>query len=84
MSFGISEGSQISTSVTHMGEVNAGEDPEFPVVRGANPRGGGAPIYDFAKFSEKMHEIETILGRKGAPSLDSPPQCVKQCSCSVR
>ena len=30
-----------------------GADTGFPVVGGANPRGGGAPTYDFAKFSEK-------------------------------
>ena len=27
--------------------------------------GGGAPTYDFAKFSEKLHEIEKNLGRGG-------------------
>ena len=38
----------------------AGADPGFPV-------GGlqGAPTYDFAKFREKLHEIEKILGRGG-------------------
>ena len=25
----------------------------------------GAPTYDFAKFCEKLHEIEKILGRGG-------------------
>ena len=29
-------------------------------------RGRGAQTYDFAKFSKKRHEIEEILGRKGA------------------
>ena len=29
---------------------------------GANP-GGGAPKYNFAKFSKNLHEIENILGR---------------------
>ena len=24
---------------------------------------GGAPTYDFAKFSKKLHEIEKILGQ---------------------
>ena len=24
----------------------------------------GVPIYDFAKFSEKLYKIKTILGRK--------------------
>ena len=39
--------------------------------------GGGAPTYNFAKFSQKLHEIERIWtpGRKGAslvPPLDPP------------
>ena len=42
----------------------AGADPGFPVGGGANPP-GGAPTYDFAKFHEKLHEIEKILGRRG-------------------
>ena len=40
----------------------SGEDPGFPVGGGANPP-GGATTYDFAKFCEKLHEIEKILGR---------------------
>ena len=40
-----------------------GSDPGFPVGRGADPL-GGAPTYDFVKFSEKLHEIEKILGRR--------------------
>ena len=39
----------------------AAADPGFP--RG----GGGAPTYDFAKFSQKLHEIEIIVSRGGAP-----------------
>ena len=31
-------------------------DPGFPRGGGANSR--GAPTYDFAKFSQKLHEIE--------------------------
>ena len=45
-----------------------GADPGFPVGVGANPRGGEAPTYDFAKFCEKLHEIEKILGRKSPKS----------------
>ena len=41
-----------------------GADPGFPVGGGANPL-AGAPTYDFAKFCEKLHEIEKILGRRG-------------------
>ena len=40
-----------------------GADPGFPVGGGANPpEGGWAPTPDFAKFCEKLHEIEKILG----------------------
>ena len=34
-------------------EVEPGADTEFPVGRGANPR--GAPTYKFARFSQKLH-----------------------------
>ena len=34
-------------------------DPEFPRGGGANPP-GEVSIYDFDKFSEKLHEIERI------------------------
>ena len=43
----------------------------IPRRRGRQPS-GGASTYDFAKFCEKLHEIEKILGHGGAPSL-SPP-----------
>ena len=51
----------------------AGADPGFPVGGGANPRGGGAPTYDFAKFCEKLHEIEKILGRWGVGGARGAP-----------
>ena len=41
--------------------MHAGADPGFPVGGGTDPR-GGAPTYNFVKFSEKLHEIEIILG----------------------
>ena len=53
----------------------SGADLGFPVGRGANPP--GAPTYDFVKFSEKLHEIEKILVRRGAPPLDPPLKVVK-------
>ena len=37
---------------------------------GAPTLQGEAPTYDFAKFSEKLHEIEKKLGRRGRPLLD--------------
>ena len=48
----------------------SGADPGFPVGGGANPP-EGAPTYDFAKFREKLHEIEKILGHRGARPLKS-------------
>ena len=38
-------------------------DPGFPVGGGADSGGGGAPTYDFVNISQKLHEIEKILGR---------------------
>ena len=45
-------------------------DPGFPRGRGANSRGGGwgAPTYNFAKFSQKLHEIERIWTPGAHPS----------------
>ena len=47
-------------------------DPGFP--RGGAPTPRGGPTYDFAKFSQKMHEIERIwipMGESLAPNLRS-------------
>ena len=44
--------------------LSSGMDPGFPVGGGANPP-GGVPTYNFAKFCEKLHEIEKILGHGG-------------------
>ena len=49
----------------------SGADPGFPVGGGANPT--GVPTYDFAKFCEKLHEIEKILGRRGVHAGGTPP-----------
>ena len=38
----------------------------FPVGGGRQPSRRGASTDNFAKFSEKLHEIEKILGRMGA------------------
>ena len=42
------------------GYVMQGTDPGISAGEGANPRweGGRSPTYDFAKFSQKLHEIE--------------------------
>ena len=40
-------------------------DPGFPRGGGANSR--GTPTYDFAKFSQKLHEIERIWTPGGVP-----------------
>ena len=45
---------------------------DFSEVGRANPRGGGgSPTYDFAKFSQKLHEIERIGGGGGLRPLRS-------------
>ena len=46
----------------YSGGFTPGAGPGFPVGGSASPRGRGAPTYDFAKFCEKLHEIEKILG----------------------
>ena len=45
----------------------SGADPGFSIRRGADPLswGLGAPTYDFATISKKLHEIGKILGREG-------------------
>ena len=49
----------------------AGADPGFSVGGGADPP-GGAPTYDYVKISEKLHEIEKILDRRGACTGGAP------------
>ena len=51
----------------------AGADPGFPVGGGADPRGGRQHMI-FVKFSEKLHEIENILGRGGGARRVRPPK----------
>ena len=50
-------------------------DPGFPRGGDANPP-GGVPTHDFAKCSQKLHEIERIWTPGGmhpsGPSLDPP------------
>ena len=52
-------------------------DPGFP--RGGGANSPGTPTYEFAKFSQKLHEIESIWTPGGraslAPPLDPPLQC---------
>ena len=47
-------------------------DPGFPEEGAPTPR--GVPTYDFAKISQKLHEIERIWtgGASPAPPLDPP------------
>ena len=40
-------------------------DPGFPRGGGASSPGVWAPTYDFAIFSQKLHEIERILALRG-------------------
>ena len=48
---------------------------DFPEEGALTPK-GGAPTYNLANFSRKLHENEEILGRAGraslAPPLDPP------------
>ena len=44
---------------------------DFPEEGAPTPR--GAPTYDFAKFSQKLHEIERIWIPWGRASLAPPP-----------
>ena len=47
-------------------------DPGFPRGGGANSS-GGAPTYNFAKFSQKLHEIERIWARGGGARVPRAP-----------
>ena len=64
------------------GGTGRGADPGFPVGGERRSYRGGASTYDFAKFSQKLHEIEKILGgggggrcAPGALPLDPPLRC---------
>ena len=54
-------------------QMQAVADQGFPVGEGADPL-DEAPTYDFVKFSEKLHEIEKILGHRGARAGCVPPK----------
>ena len=47
---------------------------DFP-EEGAPTPGGGAPTYDFAIFSQKLHEIERIWARRRAPLRSATGEC---------
>ena len=47
-------------------------DPGFPRGGGANPQ-GGAPRYDFIKFSQKLHEIKENSAPRGGRASPVPP-----------
>ena len=49
-----------------------GADQGFPIGKGANPP-RVAPTHDFAKNSQKLHEIEKMLGRRGRPPIATRP-----------
>ena len=57
----------------------AGADIGFTI--GGAPTLQGVPTYDFAKISEKLHEIEKILvrGGGGAPPLRSATDMATIC-----
>ena len=68
--FNISNGSNATTT----GVLFSVADPGFPWGGGANSP-GGASTYKFAKFSQKLHEIERIWIPRGSthPSCPTPP-----------
>ena len=45
---------------------------DFPEEGAPTPR-GGAPTYEIAKFSEKLHEIERIWTPRGGARPSRPP-----------
>ena len=52
----------------------SGADPGFPVGVGANLHAGTlAATYNFVKYSQKLHEIKKILGRRGWRASGAPP-----------
>ena len=56
----------------------------IPRRRGCQPSRRRAPVYKFARFSEKLHEIKKMLVRRGAPPLDQPLQLqsgIQDCVC---
>ena len=54
---------------------NAVGDPGFPRAGSVNPP--GAPTYNFAKFSQKLHEIERIWTPGGGGGVEGPPlECI--------
>ena len=68
-------GQQVASSVV---------DPGFPRGGGADSGGGGAPTYDFAKFSQKLHEIERNFTPGGGGTCPKfyyvdPPLLVNYC-----
>ena len=48
-------------------------DPGFPRGGGTNSPQGGAPTYHFARFSQKLHEIERIWAPGGGTRPSRPP-----------
>ena len=48
-----------------------GADPGFPVGGCADPRGGGAPTYDFVKIFEKLHEITPVKSATEPVTIDT-------------
>ena len=55
----------ITTRPISLSCIFSAADPGFSVGGGRQPSKKRAPTYDFAKFSEKLHDIEKILDRRG-------------------
>ena len=67
----ICDGNNFKIRINSSGEILILKDcrlgSRIPRRRGGPTLQDGAPTYDFAKFSEKLHEIEKILGHGGTP-----------------
>ena len=61
--FGMSQQCRTPSKVAHVIQTLSGG--------GADPR--GVPTYDFVKISQKLHEIEKFLGRRGGTRRVRPP-----------
>ena len=73
----VDRGNSVLNTTAMSGHDKAGADAGLLI--GDAPILQGVPIYDFAKFSKKLHEIENILGRRSNP-LDPPMKWCKYIS----
>ena len=64
----------VKNVVNEMTVINSGGSRISPRRGRQLPGGGtGAPTYDFAKISQKLHEIERIWTSRGGGASPAPP-----------